>query len=159
MKLIKLNHLNLEKLEKLFLQIHNKLTQNKKFNLKFFSIYMHKKLNYYRFLWNNKFYIYTNGQLLKKNAKKIKFYKKSKKSFGYVINTLNKKIKKKLNSIEFFYCKNFNFKNYFWIKKLFTLIKPKINFFLITNSWNYIHKDRRRIKKKIFRNLFKSHNS
>lgn len=66
MKLIKLNHLNLEKLEKLFLQIHSKFNQSKKSKIQFFCIFMHKKLNYFFYLLKEKFFIYSNGQLLKK---------------------------------------------------------------------------------------------
>jgi hypothetical protein len=73
---------------------------------------MHKKLNYFSFFLNKKFYNFSNGQLLKKKAKVAKFYKKSIKSFGFSINTLNKKLTKRFSSVFLFYCKNFNYKNY-----------------------------------------------
>jgi hypothetical protein len=48
---------------------------------------------------------------------------------------LNKIFKKKLIKIDFFFCKNFNYKNYLWLKKLVSLINPKINFLIITGGW------------------------
>jgi hypothetical protein len=55
-----------------------------------------------------------------------------------------------------FYCKNFNYKNYSWIKKYFYLINPVIAYTVLSSSWNYINKKRKRVKKKILRNLLKS---
>jgi hypothetical protein len=42
------------------------------------------------------------------------------------------------------------------MKKLVSLVNPQINFFIVTNGWTYVHKYRRRIKKKILRNLIKN---
>jgi hypothetical protein len=82
------------------------------FNFFFFSLFMHKKLTYYKFFLNNKFYIKSTGQLFKKKIKKIKFFKKSLKSNGYAISTLNRDYPKIFRNIYIFFCKNFNYKNY-----------------------------------------------
>ncbi len=123
--------------------------------LQYFSIYKHKKLNYYQAQFLNKIYNFSSGQILQKKSKRVKSFKKSVHSFGAIINLLNKKLNKKLNSIYLFYIKNFNLSTYLWVKKMFYLIKPKIYYTILTNSWNYIVKHKRRVKKKIFRNLFK----
>lgn len=156
MKLTNVIYNNYETFLDLYLRINKKFFDNKKFKIPFFSLFIHKKLNYFIIFIKKKFYIYSNGQLLGKKSKKIKFFKKTRKSFGYTLNVLAKKTEKKINSIYYFYCQNYNVKNYFWIKKYFYLVKPTISYFYITNSWNYIMKKRRRIKKKIFRNLFKN---
>lgn len=156
MKLTNMIYNNYEVFLDLYSQINKKLNNNNKFKIPFFSIFIHKKLNYFLYFYKKKFIINSNGQLLGKKTKKIKFFKKTRKSFGYTLNILTKKTEKKIKSIFFFYCKNYNVKNYFWIKKFFYLVKPSISYFYITNSWNYIVKGRRRIKKKIFRNLFKN---
>ena len=116
---------------------------------------MHKKQNYFLFFLYTKYYNYSNGQLLVGRLKTLKYYKKSKKSTALVISQLNKKVYKKLNSINIFYCKNFNFKNYNWIKKYISLISPKINYMICTDSWNYITLKKKRIKRKIYRNIIK----
>jgi hypothetical protein len=41
------------------------------------------------------------------------------------------------------------------LKKYTTLIKPTIETLMITRGWTYVHKYKRRIKKKIYRNLIK----
>jgi hypothetical protein len=112
MKLKNTLQINYKNLEDLYIFLQYKITKVNNYKLSYFSTYMHKKLNYFLFFFNNKFYNYSNGQLLKKKSKKLKFFKKSKKSFGFTLNLLNKKLNKRLNSIFFFYCKNFNFKNY-----------------------------------------------
>jgi hypothetical protein len=62
----------------------------------------------------DKLYNISNGQILnyKKKKKIVKFFKKSNNSISGSINLLNKKFKKKLKKIYFFYCKNYNYKNY-----------------------------------------------
>lgn len=155
MKLIKIYDLNLTKLYLLYTDLTVKRKKNSYF-IDFFSLLMHKKLHYYNFCYLNKYYTISNGQLLKVRTKLTKFFKKSRKSHGSSIVALNKKLNKQLNKINFFFCKNFNYKNYLWLKKFLDIIKPTINFFIITQGWNYVHKYRRRIKKKILRNLIKN---
>jgi hypothetical protein len=104
--------LNYLELSKLYFINNRENIKKKKYNLFFFSIFIHKKLHYYNFYYLNKLYNMSNGQLLQKRNKLIKFFKKSRKSFGASINILNKKLNKQLSSIFFFYCKNFNYKNY-----------------------------------------------
>lgn len=156
MKLQKNYTNNLDNLFKAYLNIDNYVKKKRKYKLFNFKIYTHKKLQYFNILYKNKQYNYSNGRLLSYKVKRTKFYKKCRKSIGPSINILNKKFKKKLNKIFFFTCKNFNYRHYLWIKKFFNLIKPKITYFLITHNWNYIVKKRRRIKKKIWKNLFKN---
>jgi hypothetical protein len=129
--------------------------KKKSLGIDYFSLYMHKKQNYFLFFLYTKYYNYSNGQLLVGRLKTLKYYKKSKKSTALVISQLNKKVYKKLNSINIFYCKNFNFKNYNWIKKYISLISPKINYMICTDSWNYITLKKKRIKRKIYRNIIK----
>lgn len=146
--------LNFKKLINVYTIINRKLLR-KKIKINFFSIFLKKKLTYYHFIFPKKKYTYSNGQLLKNKIQKIKFFKKSQKCFGLCINILYKKSHKLLKSISVFYCKNFNYKNYIWIKKFFTLIKPSIDYFITSQSWNFIMKKKKRIKKKIYRNLIK----
>ena len=147
--------LSLTKVIQVYVKINKNSFDKKKINqIDFFSLFLKKKLTYYQYFLEKK-YNYTNGQLLKKKIQKIKFFKKSKKCFSLCINILNKKTYKLLKYINTFYCKNFNYKNYVWIKKFFTLIKPNIEYFVTTQSWNFITKKKKRIKKKIYRNLLK----
>jgi hypothetical protein len=95
--------------DNLILQNMNKKT---KISVKFLSLFMHKKLQYLSFFSNKKFFNYSFGQLQNKKLKKVKFLKKSKKSIGLSINSINKKLNKKINSVGIFFCKNFNYKNY-----------------------------------------------
>jgi hypothetical protein len=129
--------------------------------LDFFGLFIHKKMHRYMIHNKNKLYNISNGQILnyKKKKKIVKFFKKSNKSISGSINLLNKKFKKKLKSIFFFYCKNYNYKNYLWIKKYFYLLKPDLNFCVFTKGWSNVYKYRRRIKKKILKNLIKSSHS
>jgi hypothetical protein len=91
----------------------NKFTKgNLPFFIPLFSLLIHKKLHYYQFIINSKKFVISNGQLLKIRTKLTKFFKKSRKSYGASITALNKKLKKKLKKIDFFFCKNFNYKNY-----------------------------------------------
>lgn len=151
-KKIQLNFINVSKFyNKIFVNNTNILKKKKQFPL--FSIFMHKKLTYFRYFYKGKFFIYSNGQLLKNKIKKIKFFKKSLKNFGYIINLLNRKFSNPIKFIYLFYCKNFNFKNYLWIKKFYFLLDPQIEYFIISGSWNYIKKKRGRIKRKVLKKL------
>lgn len=134
--------------------IHKNLYEKKVYyKLFFFYLYMHKKLNYFNFLYKNKFFNYSNGQLFRNKIKNFKSFKKSKKSISMSINILTKKLHKKNKFINLFFCKNFNYKNYSWIKKFLYLIKPQINKMVFTNNWQYVFKKKRRIKKKIYKTL------
>lgn len=155
MKLIKLYDINITNLYSIYMEI-NKNKNKHTYYLDYFSIFMHKKLHYYNYNYLNKYYTISNGQLLKVRTKLTKFFKKSRKSHGSSIVSLNKRVNKQLNKINYFFCKNFNYKNYLWLKKFLEVIKPTINYFIITRGWNYVHKYRRRIKKKILRNLIKN---
>lgn len=156
MKLINIYDNNLNNLYKTYIIINKQTKKEMIYYVPYFSLFIHKKLHYYNFFYNNKYYNYSNGQLLKVRTRLTKFFKKSKKSYGASIVALNKKLNKKLNKINFFFCKNFNYKNYLWMKKLIDLVNPQINYFITTQGWNYLHKRKRRIKKKILRNLIKS---
>ena len=111
MKLIKLYDLNLTNLYLLYTDLTIKRKKNSYF-IDYFSIFMHKKLHYYTYVYLNKYYTISNGQLLKVRTKLTKFFKKSRKSHGSSIVALNKRLNKQLNKINFFFCKNFNYKNY-----------------------------------------------
>jgi len=132
--------------------------KKKKFLIIFFSLIIHKKMNRYLILSNkNRIYNLSNGQILNSRKKKIvKFFKKSIKSISPVINLLNRRMNKKLRLVKYFHCKNYNYKNYLWIKKYFYLLKPTIYNFIITRAWSNVIKSRRRIKKKILKNLIKN---
>lgn len=121
----------------------------------FLSIFLNKKLTYLRYFFKKKYYTPSTGQILGIRLKNIKYFKKSNKSTGIVINLLKKKFKKKIKSIFMFFCNNYNYKNYLWIKKFHYLINPQIGYFIVSRSWNYITKKKKRIKRKIFKNLFK----
>lgn len=156
MKLINTFDINVNNLYKLYITIHKQQIATKPYLISKFFLYIHKKLHYFNITPTEKQYIFSNGQLLQVRTKLTKFFKKSRKSYGAGITALNKKLKKRLNKIDFFFCKNFNYKNYLWLKKLVSLINPDINNLIITNGWTYVHKYRRRIKKKILRNLIKN---
>lgn len=155
MKLTNIEDKNLSELYYLYLNIYDFKQTNQLFYIDKFFLYIHKKLHYYNITLNNKQFVISNGYLLRVRTKLTKFFKKSRKSYGASITALNKILKKKLFKINLFYCKNFNYKNYLWLKKFTSLIKPQINYFIITRGWTYVHKYKRRIKKKIFRNLIK----
>ena len=125
------------------------------YKFKFLSIFLNKKLMYLKYFFKNKYYTPSTGQILGTRLNNIKYFKKSNKSSGVVINLLNRKFRKSIKSIFIFFCNNYNFKNYLWVKKFHYLINPQIGYFIISRSWNYITKKRRRIKRKIFKNLFK----
>ena len=156
MKLINIYDNNLTNLYIQYLIINKQIKKNKNFFISKFFLYIHKKLHYYNITQLEKQFIFSNGRLLRVRTKLTKFFKKSRKSYGASITALNKIFKKKLIKINFFFCKNFNYKNYLWMKKLVSLVNPQINFFIVTNGWTYVHKYRRRIKKKILRNLIKN---
>jgi hypothetical protein len=156
LKLINLCDTNLTNLYLYYLIINKQITNKKSYFISKFFLYIHKKLHYYNITLNTKQFVLSNGRLLKVRTRLTKFFKKSRKSYGASITALNKLFKKKLFKINFFFCKNFNYKNYLWLKKLVSLINPEINHFMVTQGWTYVHKYRRRIKKKILRNLIKS---
>ena len=114
--------------------ILNKIKKKKKYQFSYFSLFLHKKLLYVKFLINCKWYNFSTGTLLGKKFKRIKFFKKSHKNIGYSINILNKKFSKPISSILIFYCKNFTFKQYIWLKKFYFLIKPNIYYFIFSGS-------------------------
>ena len=156
MKLINIFDLNLINLYNLYLLINKQNKSKRSFLISKFFLYINKKLHYYNITPIKKQFIFSNGRLLKVRTKLTKFFKKSRKSYGASVTALNKILKKKLLKINFFFCKNFNYKNYLWLKKLITLVNPQINYFMVTGGWTYVHKYRRRIKKKILRNLIKT---
>ena len=125
----------------------------RKFHITFFSIYMRKKLQFFTFYLDNRYCSYSTGQLLKINIKSLKFLKRSHSSINLSLNSLKKKLKDGLNKIFFFFCKNFNFRNYLWVKNLFYSVKPTIFFFFVTHGYPYISKKKKRIKKKILKNI------
>jgi hypothetical protein len=149
--------LNYFHLSKLYWGVNKYKYKKHRYKLLYFSLFMHKKLQYYSFFYNNILYNISNGQLInQKKTKIIKFFKKSKKSFGTSINLLNKKFKRRFRRIFYFYCRNYNYKNYLWIKKFFYLLKPIFMYTVFTRSWSNVYKYRRRIKKKILKNLTKN---
>lgn len=89
----------------------NKKIKNYKFL--FLSIFLHKKLTYLRYYFKKKYYTPSTGQILGKRIKTIKYFKKSNKSVGIVINLLNRRFKNYIKSIYMLYCNNYNYKNYF----------------------------------------------
>jgi hypothetical protein len=111
MTLINISDLNLTKLYYLYLE-NNYYRKVNTYPLSYFSLFMHKKLNYYKYIYNHKQTILSNGQLLKIRTKLTKFFKKSRKSIGSSVNSLNKLFSKQFNKINFFYCKNYNYRNY-----------------------------------------------
>lgn len=107
------NHTNnISKLFDNYLKFYNNFKSLTTYSLYYFSIFIHKKLHYFNIYINNKNYIISNGQLLRVRTKLTKFFKKSRKSYGASINALNKKLKKNFLNINFFFCKNFCYKNY-----------------------------------------------
>lgn len=156
MKLTTTFDMNANNLYKLYTTIHKQQLGTKPYLISKFFLYIHKKLHYFNITPVDKQYVFSNGQLLQVRTKLTKFFKKSRKSYGASITALNKKLKKRLVKIDFFFCKNFNYKNYLWLKKLVSLVNPCVNNLIITNGWTYVHKYRRRIKKKILRNLIKN---
>jgi hypothetical protein len=156
LKLINICDSNLTDLYKFYLILNKHNTHKKTYFISKFFLYIHKKLHYYNVSPFEKQFIFSNGRLLHVRTKLTKFFKKSRKSYGASITALNKYLKKKMSKINFFFCKNFNYKNYLWLKKLVSLVNPQINYFMVTGGWTYVHKYRRRIKKKILRNLIKN---
>ena len=156
MKLLNTSLTNLINLKKFYFFFQIK--KNKKIDnfMPYFYLVNHKKLHYFIFNYNLKHYVCSAGRLLQKANKFIKFFKKSRKNITVSINILNKNLKNKFQKVNFFICKNFNYKNYLWLKKYQYLIKPQFNYLVLTNSWDYISKQKRRIKKKIIRNLIKN---
>lgn len=142
-------------IKKIRLYVTKLKNKKKNYYLDFFSVYSHKKLMYFRFLIKKKYYNYSAGQLLKKKISLIKFFKKSINNINYTISCLNRKFRNPIKSIFLFYLKNINFKNYTWTKKFFSTNKPTVGYVVITHSWNYINKKKRRIKRKIYKNLLK----
>lgn len=116
---------------------------------------MHKRIQY--FIAFDKgtvnFYVYSAGRLLQPACKRFKFYKKVKENIGPLYMRLTGELGKRLSYIYILMCKNFNFRQYSWIKKYIKLAKPEINFFWITQSWAFSRKNKRRIKKSIFKLL------
>lgn len=140
MKLINIYDNNLNNIYKQYVSINKQLSKSENYFISKFSLYIHKKLHYYNITPHQKQFIFSNGRLLKVRTKLTKFFKKSRKSYGASITALNKIFKKRLVKINFFFCKNFNYKNYLWLKKLVSLVNPQINFFMVTNGWTYVHK-------------------
>ena len=112
MKLLNIYDKNIINYYKLYTICDKYEKKNINGDIKFFSLFLHKKLHYYNFFFYKKYYTFSNGQLLKVRTKLTKFFKKSRKSHGPSIIALNKKVYKKLSNINFFFCKNFNYKNY-----------------------------------------------
>jgi len=156
LKLKKFSILNIYDFHQEYFKLNIYIKKKRTYKIQLFTLYMHKKLQYFNILYKDKFYNFSNGNLLSQKLKSIKFFRKSKKSISTNINVLNKKFQKNLSNIFFFLCKNFNFRHYIWIKKFFKINQPKINFFIITHNWNYVQKKKKRIKKKIWKNLLKN---
>lgn len=111
MNLKKIRQTNKIDLQGLYLQIHFE-NNRKKFRMFSFELLLHKKLQYFCFYIANKKYTPSTGYLFGSKLNKIKFFKKSRKSIGASIAALNKKTQKQIQSIEYFFCKNYNFRNY-----------------------------------------------
>ena len=112
MNLLNLSLQNITELNKFYFFIFYKKNLKKKNYMPYFYLTNHKKLHYFIFNYNSKHYVLSAGRLLKKANKFIKFFKKSRKNIIVSINILNKNLKNKFKKINFFICKNFNYKNY-----------------------------------------------
>ena len=109
-----------ETLELLY-YVKRSIEYDKYYYISFFALYMHKKMQYFNFYYQNRYKNYSFGQILGKYIKKLKFFKRSKNCNNFVINILKKKFYKNIKNIFFFFCKNFNYKNYIWLKSFFFL--------------------------------------
>lgn len=137
--------------------LFNNYTENT-FNKKllFFSLFLKHKLLYYSFCKKIKFYNFSNGRFysfLKK--KKLKALKKSRKTFLPNLRILKKEYSLNLSKVSIFFLKNFNLLLYYYLKLYMRQMKPKVDFFFLTKNWNYIKKKKKRIKRKIYKNLLK----
>jgi hypothetical protein len=127
-------HQNAISLFNSYLKTTKKLKKLQNYKLFFLSVFLNKKLTYLRYYYKKKYYTPSFGQILGKRFKIIKYFKKSTKSVGIVINLFNKKYKKVAKSIFLLYCKNYNLKNYLFLKKYYYLVNPEVGFFLASRS-------------------------
>ena len=112
MKLLNLSLNNIFELNKFYFILYAKNNNKIKSYTPYFYLTNHKKLHYFIFNYNLKHYTLSARRLLKNANKLIKFFKKSRKNIIVSINILNKNLKNKFKKINFFICKNFNYKNY-----------------------------------------------
>jgi hypothetical protein len=105
-------HTTLKEIVNIYFKINKLNSTARNAKLQYFSIYKHKKLNYFKFEFKKKLYNYSAGQLLHIGLNKMRGFKKSIQSFGATINVLNRRLRKQINSIYLFYIKNFTIHTY-----------------------------------------------
>lgn len=117
------------------------------------SIFTPKKQMYFYFhnraLTFNK--IFSVGVFFSQYIKFFKFFKKSLTHLNPLLLLFKYRFLMELENMFIMYIKNFCKKHYIFLKKFFHYIKTKIRFLVLTRSWNYIGRPRKRIKKKTYK--------
>lgn len=113
----------------------------------------HKRQQYFIVNFFNEliYKVFSCGLLLNKATRKIKFFKKAKQNIGFIVVSLKQRVC--VHFLKLLFCKNFNQKQQFWLKKFYKVVKPKIDNFIATKTWPYCPKKFRRLKKHVFRKI------
>lgn len=119
------------------------------------SIFSPKRQMYFNFFnvsltFNH---LFSSGVFLKNNYRCFKFFKKSQISFNPLLLMFKYKY---FDDLDFLFClsiRNFLKKHYIFLKKFFLYIRTEVKYLLLTKSWNFTTKPKKRIKKKTIKQV------
>lgn len=98
---------------------------------------------------------YSSGILLKQPNKSMKFFKRNIKNITALVLYLKRYLLSSVQHIYMYYVKNFNKRQLLFFKKLHSLIKPDIQFFIFKRSFMPRFLPKRRIRRKVLRLLLR----
>lgn len=98
---------------------------------------------------------YSSGILLKQPNKNMKFFKRNIKNITALVLYLKRYLLSSVQHIYMYYVKNFNKRQLLFFKKLHSLIKPDIQFFIFKRSFMPRFLPKRRIRRKVLRLLLR----
>lgn len=122
---------------------------------RFFQLSLHKRQQYFSIssLINKKIITLSTGQIIKPWVRVIKYYKKDRQNIGLILAAYKHRFI--INNIGLLFCKNYNYRQYLWLKKYNSIVNPHISYIIFTRSWPYSPKGIRRIKKNYYKEIFK----
>jgi hypothetical protein len=99
--------------------------------------------------------LFSTGVFFKKHLKCLKFFKKSINNINPLLLLFKYKFAENLDFLYYLKIKNFFKKHYIFLKKFFLYVRTKVHLLILTKSWNFTTKPKKRIKKKTYKKVAK----
>lgn len=124
---------------------------------KMLSIFSPKRQMYFYFhnvdlTFNN---LFSTGVFFKKQLRCFKFFKKSITNINPLLLLFKYKFAMSLDFLYYLKVRNFSKKHHTFLRKFFMYIRSQVRFLLLTKSWNFTTKPKKRAKKKTYKQISK----